>query len=115
MKPEFDKWTDEFFPHPEATSYFARFLTFPSAEDHLRDGIRQLAKESTKFEEWHWGDFYHLESALLDLLEHDWTVNSHLIKSDTNVREDFSITLKTMADRQIPRAMELQDMIARSV
>ncbi len=115
MKPEFDKWTDEFFPHPEVTSYFAIFLTFPSAEDHLRDGIRQLAKESTKFEEWHWRDFYHLESALLDLLEHDWTMNSRLIKSDTNVREDFSIILKIMADRQIPRAMELQDMIARSV
>ena len=115
MKPEFDKWTDEFFPHPEATSYFARFLTFPSAEDHLRDGVRRLAKASTKFEEWHWRDFYHLDSALLDLLEHDWTINSRLIKSDTNVRQDFSIILKTMSDRQIPRAMELQNMMARSV
>lgn len=115
MRPEFDKWTDEFLPHPKATSCFARFLTFPSAEDHMRDGVRRLAKASTKFEEWHWREFYYLDSALLDLLEYDWTINSRLIKSDTNVRQDFSIILKTMSDRQIPRAMELQDVMARSV
>ena len=115
MKPEFDKWADEFFPHPEATSYFAKFLTFPSAADLLRDGIRRLAKATKKFEEWHWREFYHLDSALIDLLENDWKINSRLIKSDTNVRQDFSIILKTMSDRQIPRAMELQDMMARSV
>lgn len=115
MKPEFDKWTDEFFPHPEATSYFARFLTWPSAEDYLRDGVRRLAEASTKFEDWHWREFYHLDSALLDLLEHDWAINSRLIKNDTNIRQDFSIILKTMSDRQIPRAMELQDIMARSV
>lgn len=115
MKPEFDKWTEEFFPHPEATATFARFLTFPSAEDFLRDGVKRLATISTTFEERHWKEHYHLDSALLALLEYDWRVNSRLIKNDANVRQDFSTILKTMSDRQIPRAMELQDMIARSV
>ncbi len=115
MKMEFKRWTDEFLPHPEATAYFAKVLSFPSAEDHLRDGMRRLAKATTDFEEWHWREFYHLDSALLDLLEYDWRTNSRLIKTDTSLRKNFSIILKTLSDRQIPRAMELQDMIARSL
>ncbi len=71
MKPEYDKWTENFFPHPEATSAFASFLTFPSSVDLLRDGVRRLAETSSMFEEWHWGDYYHLDYALLKLLEYD--------------------------------------------
>jgi|GEM_PF-1429095 len=114
MKSEFDKWTEEFFPHPEATSAFARFLTYPSAVDHLRDGIGKLAEVSTQFKEWHWGDFYHLKDALLKLLEQDWGNNSGLIQSDSTIRQQFSTILKAMSDRQVPQAMELQDKMIRS-
>lgn len=109
MRPEYDKWIDVFFPHPEAVSAFANFLTFPSAVDHLRNGIRRLAETSSQFEDWHWHDFYHLEYALLKLLEHDWRENSRLISTDAEIRRQFSTILKTMTDRQIPRALELQD------
>ncbi len=114
MKPEFDKWTAEFLPHPEATSYFANFLIYPSAKDHLHDGIKTLAHATSNFQESHWQDFYYLERSLLDLLEYDWKENSRLIKKDASVRRDYWTILKTMLDRQIPRAMELQDRIARS-
>ena len=114
MKPEYAKWTDVFFPHPEATSSFANFLTFPSSVDYLRDGVRRLAEAATQFQEWHWGDFYHLDYALLKLLEHDWRENSRLISKDAGIRMQFSTILKTMTDRQIPRAMELQDKMIRA-
>jgi hypothetical protein len=114
MKAEYDNWADEFFPHPDATRAFANFLTFPSAVDHLRDGVRRLAEASSEFEEWHWQDHYHLDSALLKLLEHDWREHSRLIANDTNVREQFARILKTMTDRQIPRAMALQDRMLRA-
>lgn len=114
MKPEFEQWTEEFFPHPEATSAFARFLTYPSAVDYLREGVRKLAEMSNQFEDWHWRDFYHLEYALLTLLEYDWQNNSRLILSDAEVRQQFSTLLKSMSDRQIAQALELQDKMLRA-
>ena len=114
MKPEFDKWTDEFFPHPEATAAYARFLTYPSAIDYLRDGVAKLAEVSSQFEEWHWGDYYYLEHALLKLLEYDWENNSAQIQSDQVIRQQFSTVLKTMSDRQVPRALELQDRMVQA-
>ncbi len=53
-------------------------------------------------------------TALLDLLEYDWRTNRTVIKRDTAARNEFSSILKVMLDRQIPRAMELQDQIART-
>lgn len=114
MRPEYEKWADVFFPHPEATSAFANFLTFRSSVDLLRDGVRRLAEASSLFEEWHWGEFYHLDYALLKLLEHDWRENSRLISKDADIRRQFSTILKTMTDRQMPRAMELQDKMIRA-
>lgn len=114
MKPEFDKWREEFFSDPEAVSYYARFLTFPSAVDHLRDGIRRLAQATAEFQDWHWDDFYYLERSLLDLLEHDWKNNSQLLKNNKSVRQDFLTILKPLLDRQSRRALELQDRISRA-
>jgi hypothetical protein len=114
MKPEFEQWTEEFFPHPEATSVFARFLTYPSAVDYLREGVRKLAEMSNQFEDWHWRDFYHLEYALLTLLEYDWQNNSRLILSNSEVRQQFSTLLKSMSDRQVVQALELQDKMLRA-
>ena len=114
MKPEFDQWTDEFFPHPEATSAFARFLVYPSAVDYLREGVQKLAEVSNQFEDWHWRDFYHLEYALLELLEYDWKKNAQQILSDTKIRLQFSTLLKSMSDRQVAQALELQDKMVRA-
>lgn len=114
MKPEFDQWTEEFFPHPEATSAFARFLTYPSAVDYVREGVQKLAEVSNQFEDWHWRGFYHLEYALLKLLEYDWQNNSRLILSDAEVRQQFSTLLKSMSDRQVAQALELQDKMLRA-
>ena len=114
MKPEFQKWTDEFFPHPEATSAYALFLTYPSTIDYLREGIHKLAEVSNQFKDWHWSDSYQLKDALLKLLEHDWQNNNHLILSDVKVRQQFSTLLKSMTDRQVPQALELQDRMLRA-
>jgi len=114
MKPEFDQWTEEFFPHPEATSAFARFLTYPSTADYLREGVKKLAELSNQFKDWHWRDFYHLEYSLLKLLEYDWRNNSRLILSDAEVRQQFSTLLKSMSDRQVAQALELQDKMLRT-
>ncbi len=113
MKAHYDRWTAEFFPHPEATSAFAAFLTSPAAVDFLRDGVAKLADASSQFEDWHWRDFYHLESALLKLLEHDRRENSGVITTDQKVRAEFSKLLKTMTDRQSQRALTLQDKMLR--
>lgn len=114
MKPEFQKWTDEFFPHPEATSAFALFLTYPSTIDYLREGIHKLAEVSNQFKDWHWSDSYQLKDALLKLLEHDWQNNTRLILSDLKVRQQFSTLLKSMTDRQVPQALELLDRMLRT-
>lgn len=115
MKPEYDKWLDAFLPGPDTTAAFARFLTSPSSIDFLRDGVRRLADVSREFEEWHWRDHYRLDSALLRLLEHDWSKNARLITKDADIRRQFSTILKSMTDRQIPRALELQDKMLRAV
>lgn len=114
MKPEIEQWTEEFFPHPDATSTFANFLTCPSAVDYLRDGIRKIATISNQFEDWHWRDFYYLERSLLSLLEYDWQNNFRLILSDTEVRRQFSTILKLMSDRQVAQALELQDKMLKT-
>lgn len=114
MTPEFENWTDAFFPHPTATAAYARFLTYPSAIDYLRDGVAKLAEVSSQFEEWHWGDYYHLEHALLKLLEHDWYNNSAEIQSNQVIRQQFLKILKTMSDRQVAQALELQDKMLRN-
>ena len=74
-----------------------------------------MAEASSQFQDWHWRDLHHLDFALLKLLEHDWRENFRLIKSDTRVRAEFSTILKTLTDRQIPQAMELQDKMVRTV
>jgi DNA replication protein DnaC len=114
MKPEFQKWTDEFFPHPEAISAYALFLTYPSTIDYLREGIHKLAEVSNQFKDWYWSDSYQLEYALLKLLEHDWQNNTRLILSDVKVRQRFATLLKSMTDRQVPQALELQDRMLRA-
>ena len=114
MKPEFQKWTDEFFPHPEAISAYALFLTYPSTIDYLREGIHKLAEVSNQFKDWYWSNSYQLEYALLKLLEHDWQNNTRLILSDVKVRQRYATLLKSMTDRQVPQALELQDRMLRA-
>jgi hypothetical protein len=55
-----------------------------------------------------------LEDALLKLLEHGWRANSRFIIKDAGIRKQFSTILKTMTDRQIPRALVLQDKMIRA-
>ena len=114
MKPEYDRWAEEFLGELESAKFYARFLTSPSANSHVRDGVRRLSERVQSFSEWDWREDRHLHTALLDLLEYDWKSNSALIKRDPVVRRVFSTILKVMLDQQIPRAMELQDQIVRS-
>ena len=76
--------------------------------------MQKLAEVSSQFEDWHWRDFYHLEYALLKLLEYDWQDNSSLILSNAEVRRQFSTLLKSMSDRQVAEALELQDKMLRA-
>lgn len=113
MKPEYDRWADEFLDAMESAKCYARFLTSPSAVSHIRDGVRRLSERVKSYGDWCWREDRHLHTALLDLLEYDWRTNRAVIKRDTAVRKEFSTILKAMLDRQIPRAMELQDQIVR--
>lgn len=115
MKDEYRLWIEQYFPNPDTLGAFANFLTFASAQDYLRDGVFKLAEEVPYFEEWHWNEHYHLDEALLKLLEHDWKKNSRIIGKDAETRKHFSTLLKSMTDRQIPRAMELQDKMIRAI
>lgn len=113
MKPEYDRWADEFLDELDSAKSYARFLTAPSATRHVRDGIRRLSERVSSYDEWCWREDRHLHTVLLDLLEYDWRNNGALIMRDVAIRKQFSTILKAMLDRQIPRAMELQDQISR--
>ncbi len=113
--PEYAKCALHFFPHPEVLRGYAILCKGPCFADLRRSGIQAIAEAIPDFSDMHWRKHYYLDSALLDLLELDWQESKQLILRDETVRGHFIVILKAMTDRQIPRALELQDRVIRSV
>ncbi|WP_302116980.1 hypothetical protein [Allorhodopirellula heiligendammensis] len=114
MQTEYEQWADRFLPHPEVVRAYAGLLAGDAFVDLRRKGIAQIAAATEDFNDWHWRSHYYLTSALLKLLEVYWRENQGSVIRDSSLRDDFTKVLKTMTDRQIPRALEMQDRLIRS-
>ena len=112
MRDRYRQWAEAWLGHRDSAKNFARFLTRPSAGEIAEDGLIWLhgaANEIFSRER----DCDEVEHAISDCLEDCWQNRQAAIKNKPEVRSAFMGLLKHLADRMFPRALELQDFIAR--
>ncbi len=114
MESRYTKWADHFLPHPEVTRGYAVLLNGPAFSDLRFAGVKRLAAATPEFIYRHWREHNYLATALLNLLETHWRDSKGKIVSNPEHRSAFTTLLKAMTDRQIPRALELQDRFFKS-
>jgi hypothetical protein len=112
MRDRYRQWADTWLRHHDSAKRFARFLTWPSAEEIAEEGLVWLhtAANGIFRDQWDRDD---IENAVMDCLEHFWQDRRAAIRSTPEVRSAFMGLLKQLADLMFPRALELQDVIAR--
>lgn len=115
LKGQYVRWASHWLPDPEAVRGIAVLLAWPSFSGLRRTGLQLIAESVPEFRERHWRDHYHIDSALLNLLELNWRENKRALIQDSTARSHFTTILKALTDRQIPRALELQDQVVRTL
>jgi hypothetical protein len=112
MRDRYRQWAETWLDRRDSAKRFARFLTWPSAEDIAEEGLVWLHSAANGiFRDRR--DRDELEHAVMDCLEHFWQNRRAAIRSAPEVRSAFMGLLKQLADLMFPRALELQDVIAR--
>jgi len=114
LEDQYVRWASRWLPDPEVVQGFAVLLAWPSFSGLRRKGFQLIAESVPEFRERHWRDHYHIDSALLSLLELDWQQNKRALMQDSIARGHFTTILKALTDQQIPRALELQDQVVRT-
>ncbi len=114
LEDQYVRWASRWLPDPEVVQGFAVLLAWRSFSGLRRKGFQLIAESVPEFHERHWRDHYHIDSALLNLLELDWRENNRALIQDSTARGHFTTILKALTDRQIPRALELQDQVVRT-
>lgn len=112
MRDRYRQWADTWLDHCDSAKRFARFLTWPSAEDIAEEGLVWLHRASNGIFRSRW-DRDELEHSVMDCLEHFWQNRRAAVRNTPAVRSAFMGLLKQLADLVFPRALELQDLIAR--
>jgi len=112
MRDRHRQWAEAWLDHRDSAKRFARFLTWPSAEDIAEEGLVWLHRAANGIFRDQW-DRDALEHGVMDCLEHFWQNRRAAIRSTPEVRSAFMGLLKQLADLMFPRALELQDVIAR--
>ena len=112
MRDRYWQWAETWIDHRDSAKRFARFLTWRSAQDIAEEGLVWLHNAANGIFRDQW-DRDELEHAVMDCLEHFWQNRRAAIRSTPEVRSAFMGLLKQLADLMFPRALELQDVIAR--
>jgi hypothetical protein len=112
MRERYREWATVWLERHDSARRFAKFLTWPSAVDIAEDGLVWLNRAAEDmFRRQRHDD--ELEHAITDCLEHFWQKRREDIKNAPETRAAFMGLLKRLADLMFPRALELQDVIAR--
>jgi hypothetical protein len=114
MSSLYRKWALRCLRNNQAIRTFARFLRCPSATDLLTNGMAWILEAVSDYDERDWDGAKHEKNDLLDLVEHWWNaVGREPSKADVGRTTALDL-LKILADQQHPRALEIQDRVARS-
>ena len=111
--PLYREWASRWLSYDDTAQSFAHFLRQPSAADMLPEGLNWLFGLAQKYSDSHWNKHPKDADAFVSLVEHWWRV-----RRDKAVPADETVAamglLKLLSDRQHPRALELQDWMARA-
>ncbi len=107
-------WSSRCLRRGEATIEFARFLRLPSAVDLLADGIAWYLEAVCDYDEAVWEHATREKEELAGLIEHWWNASGKKSPSSQATKSPAMGLLKILADHHHPRALEIQDRIARS-
>ncbi|MGP0066666.1 MAG: hypothetical protein ACLQGP_24135 [Isosphaeraceae bacterium] len=98
----------------EAIITFPRFLRLPSAVDLLANGIGWIFEAVRNYDGTVWEHAKQEKEELVGLIEHWWNASGKKSPSSQATKSPAMGLLKILADHQHPRALEIQDRIARS-
>ena len=114
MSSLYREWALYCLTNRDAVMVFARFLRCASAADLLTDGMDWILMAVSGYDEGHWDNADSEKNVLIDLVEHWWSVVGRDPSSANAGRTAALGLLKILADQQHPRALEIQDRVARS-
>jgi hypothetical protein len=114
MSPLYRDWASRCLRSSDDMTTFARFLRRPSAANLLTDGMSWILEALSDYDEGDWDRANHDKTALLDLVEHWWEAALKDPSLADAGRTAALGLLKILADQQHPRALEIQDRVARS-
>ena len=114
MASLYRKWALRCLKNSDAIMTFARFLRRPSAADLLTDGMAWILGAVGDYDEGDWDRAEREKDGLVDLVEHWWEAVGRGPSSAHVERTTALSLLKILADQQHPRALEIQDRVARS-
>jgi len=114
MASLYREWALRCLRNSDAIMTFARFLRLPSAADLLTDGMVWILEAVGDYDERDWDGAEREKDDLVDLVEHWWEAVGRDPSSANAGRTTALGLLKILADQQHPRALEIQDRVARS-
>jgi hypothetical protein len=114
MASLYQQWASRCLRGSDSLTAFARFLRCPSATSLLTDGMQWILAATGDYEDTDWNRAEHEKDDLVDLVEHWWDTMGRDQPAPDAGRAAALGLLKILADQQHPRAMEIQNRIARS-
>jgi len=113
MAPLYREWASRSMGCFDAASRLARLLRKPAAAGMLAEGLGWLSESVQGLGDRDWDGQSKAVEALVSLVEHWWRTRRGADRAPADGQEAAMTLLKILADRQHPRALELQDQIAR--
>jgi energy-coupling factor transporter ATP-binding protein EcfA2 len=111
--PFFREWASRWLGYYETARSLAHFLRQPSAADMLPEGVNWIFGLAQQYSDEYWNDNPRDADAFVSLVEHWWKVRRGRSVPTDETAVAMGL-LKLLSDRQHPRALELQDRMARS-
>jgi len=113
LVPLYREWADRWLSYFDTARSFAYFLRQPVAADILPEGLRWLFNLAQTYSGEDWDGQPREADAFVSLIEYWWRTRrgSHVPAEETSTAVGL---LKLLSDRQYPRALELQDQMARA-
>jgi hypothetical protein len=115
MTPAYREWASGSLRDGDSVRRFARFLRQPAASVMLAEGIGWVLESMQQCTGRMWDEESETAEALVSLVEHWWRTRHEATPVSGCGKEAAMGLLKILADTQLPRALELQDQIARKV
>jgi len=111
--PLYREWASRWLGFYGTAGSLAYFLRQPSAADMLPEGVTWIFGLAQKHSDEYWNDHLKDADAFVSLVEHWWKVRRGRSVPADETAAAMGL-LKLLSDRQHPRALELQDRMART-